>query len=64
MISLICLGDTVDHGCEAIITSETMRYGGRRVAYRGDHMKCPQHPDVNPNVIHRSDGLRGSFFAE
>ncbi len=55
MIDLIRLGDTTDHGGEVITASETMRYGGRRVARKGDLVKCPLHPDVNPNVILEGD---------
>jgi uncharacterized Zn-binding protein involved in type VI secretion len=55
MIDLIRLGDTTDHGGEVITASETMRYQGVRVARRGDEVKCPQHPEVNPNVILEGD---------
>ena len=51
MIDRIRLGDTTDHGGEVITASETMRYKGVRVARKGDNVKCPQHPDVNPNLI-------------
>ncbi|ALL68862.1 hypothetical protein K788_0000129 [Paraburkholderia caribensis MBA4] len=51
MIDLIRLGDPTDHGGEVIAASDTMRYGGRRVARKGDQVTCPLHPDVNPNVI-------------
>jgi uncharacterized Zn-binding protein involved in type VI secretion len=43
-IDLILLADTTDHGGEVITASETMRYGGRRVALEGDHVTCPLHP--------------------
>ncbi|MEC5403980.1 PAAR domain-containing protein [Paraburkholderia sp. MPAMCS5] len=33
-----------------------MRYQGIRVARQGDEVKCPQHPDVKPNVILEGDG--------
>ena len=52
---MVRLGDSTDHGGEVITASETMRYGGRRVARKGDHVECPQHPDVNPNVIVEGD---------
>ena len=55
MIDLIRLGDANDHGGEVITASDTMRYGGRRVARRGDQVTCPLHPDVNPNVILEGD---------
>ena len=55
MIDLIRLGDTTDHGGEVITASDTMRYGGRRVAREGDEVKCPQHPEVQPNVILEGD---------
>ncbi len=55
MINLIRLGDTTDHGGEVITASETMRYGGRRVARKGDEVSCPRHPDVKPNSIMEGD---------
>ncbi|WP_233866958.1 PAAR domain-containing protein [Paraburkholderia adhaesiva] len=55
MIDLIRLGDTTDHGGEVISASETMKYGGRRVARKGDKIRCLKHPDVNPNVITEGD---------
>ena len=55
MINLIRLGDPTDHGGEVITASEAMRYGGRRVARKGDLVTCPQHPEVNPNVILEGD---------
>jgi len=55
MIDLIRLGDTTDHGGEVITASETMRYKGVRVARKGDNVTCPQHPDVNPNLILEGD---------
>jgi uncharacterized Zn-binding protein involved in type VI secretion len=54
-INLIRLGDTTDHGGEVITASDTMRYGGRRVARKGDLVTCPLHPEVNPNVILEGD---------
>jgi uncharacterized Zn-binding protein involved in type VI secretion len=39
MIDLIRLGDTTDHGGEVITASETMCYGGRRVARSSDTQK-------------------------
>ncbi|ALL71250.1 hypothetical protein K788_0001934 (plasmid) [Paraburkholderia caribensis MBA4] len=56
MIDLIRLGDTMDHGGEVITTSDTMRYGGRRVARKGDLVTCLLHPEINPNVILEGDG--------
>ncbi|WP_434112959.1 PAAR domain-containing protein [Paraburkholderia caffeinilytica] len=55
MIDLIRLGDTTDHGGEVITASEAMRYGGRRVARKGDLVRCQKHPDVQPNVILEGD---------
>jgi len=55
MIDLILLGDATDHGGEVITASETMRYGGRRVARKGDLVTCPLHPDVHPNLILEGD---------
>ncbi|MFP3569724.1 PAAR domain-containing protein [Paraburkholderia sp. SIMBA_030] len=54
-MNLIRLGDTTDHGGEVITASETMRYGDRRVARKGDEVTCPQHPDVKPNLILEGD---------
>ena len=50
-MNLIRLGDTTDHGGEVITASETMRYCGRRVARKGDRVNCPQHAEVQSNVI-------------
>ncbi|TDY22478.1 putative Zn-binding protein involved in type VI secretion [Paraburkholderia sp. BL6665CI2N2] len=55
MIDLIRLGDTTDHGGEVITASEVMRYGGVRVARKGDEVTCPLHPEVVPNVIVEGD---------
>ncbi|WP_423381213.1 PAAR domain-containing protein [Burkholderia sp. LMG 32019] len=55
MINLIRLGDTTDHGGEVITASDTVRYAGVRVARKGDKVKCPLHPDVNPNLILEGD---------
>jgi len=55
MIDLIRLGDTTDHGGAVVTASETMRYKGVSVARKGDEVKCPQHPGVNPNVILEGD---------
>lgn len=55
MISLVRLSDTTDHGGEVITASETMRYSGRCVARKGDLVHCPQHPEVNPNLICEGD---------
>ena len=55
MIDLIRLNDTTDHGGEVVTASDTMRYRGRRVARKGDRVTCPQHPDVQPNVIIEGD---------
>ncbi|MGE8165229.1 PAAR domain-containing protein [Paraburkholderia sp. NPDC080076] len=55
MIDLIRLGDTTDHGGEVITASQTMRYAGRRVARVGDLVKCPLHPEVQPNMILEGD---------
>ena len=55
MINLIRPGDATDDGGEVIIASEMMRYGGVPVARKGSHVKCSQHPDVNPNVILEGD---------
>jgi uncharacterized Zn-binding protein involved in type VI secretion len=54
-MDLIRLGDTTDYGGEVITASESMRYGGRRVARKGDEVSCPRHPDVKPNVIMEGD---------
>ena len=55
MIDLIRLGDATDHGGKVISASRTMDFDGKAVARKGDHVKCPQHPDVNPNVILEGD---------
>jgi uncharacterized Zn-binding protein involved in type VI secretion len=55
MINFIRLSDATDHGGEVVTASETMRIGGRRVARKGDQVDCPQHPDVQPNLIVEGD---------
>ncbi|WMY07415.1 PAAR domain-containing protein [Paraburkholderia phenoliruptrix] len=55
MVDLVRLNDSTDHGGEVITASETMRYGGRRVARKGDLVTCPLHPEVNPNLIVEGD---------
>ncbi|SIT50598.1 conserved hypothetical protein [Paraburkholderia piptadeniae] len=55
MIDFIRLGDSTDHGGEVITASETMRYGGRRVARKGDAVTCPLHLDINPNLLLEGD---------
>lgn len=54
-MDLIRLGDTTDHGGEVITASYTMDYEGRRVARKGDHVLCPLHPKVQPNLILEGD---------
>jgi uncharacterized Zn-binding protein involved in type VI secretion len=55
MIDFIRLGDATDHGGEVTTASDTMRYGGRCVARKGDLVECPQHSRVQPNVILEGD---------
>jgi uncharacterized Zn-binding protein involved in type VI secretion len=55
MIDLIRLGDTTDHDGEVITASETMRYQGVGVARKGDEVKCPQPPQVQPNLVLEGD---------
>lgn len=55
MIDLIHLCDSTDHGGEVITASDTMHYGGRRVARKGDLVTCPLHPAINPNLIIEGD---------
>lgn len=54
-MNLIRLGDSTDHGGKVITASETMRFDGRFVARKGDRITCPEHPDVQPNVIEEGD---------
>jgi uncharacterized Zn-binding protein involved in type VI secretion len=51
MINLMRLGDTTNHGGEVLNTSNTMRYGGRRLAREDDHVKFPQHAELELNLI-------------
>ncbi|WP_175241112.1 PAAR domain-containing protein, partial [Burkholderia cenocepacia] len=51
MMNLIRIGDSTDHGGKVETGSTTMRFDGRYVARKGDHVSCPQHPSVSPNVI-------------
>jgi uncharacterized Zn-binding protein involved in type VI secretion len=55
MINLIRIGDDTDHGGKVITASSTMRFDGRFVARKGDQVSCPQHPDIQPNVIEEGD---------
>lgn len=55
MINLIRLGDTTDHGGEVMSASHNMRYDGIPVARKGDEVRCPQHPEVHPNLIIEGD---------
>lgn len=55
MIDAIRLGDTTDHVGEVITASTTMKIGGRPVARKGDEIRCPEHPDVQPNLITEGD---------
>jgi uncharacterized Zn-binding protein involved in type VI secretion len=57
MINFIRLGDTTDHGGEVLTASETMRFGGRRVARKGDEvtpLNLPSPRIVNPAVNART----------
>jgi uncharacterized Zn-binding protein involved in type VI secretion len=55
MLNAIRLGDSTDHGGEVITASTTMRLRGKGVARKGDRIKCPKHPDIDPNVIEEGD---------
>ncbi|WP_103706574.1 PAAR domain-containing protein [Paraburkholderia eburnea] len=55
MLNVIRLGDTTDHDGEVITASEVMMIQGKGVARKGDRIRCPKHPDVNPNVIEEGD---------
>jgi len=55
MMNLIRVGDDTDHGGKVITGSSTMRFDGRFVARKGDEVTCPQHPDVEPNLIEEGD---------
>ncbi|WP_321817045.1 MULTISPECIES: PAAR domain-containing protein [unclassified Paraburkholderia] len=55
MLNIIRLGDTTDHDGEVITSSEVMRIQGNGVARKGDRIRCPKHPHVDPNVIEEGD---------
>lgn len=55
MSDFIGLGDATDHGGKVITASETADYDGVPLARKGDRIECPQHPDVDPNVIIEGD---------
>ncbi|TCW78649.1 hypothetical protein C5O80_30505 [Burkholderia sp. SRS-46] len=55
MIDLVRIGDNTDHGGKVETGSTNMRFDGRYVARKGDHVSCPQHPDVSPNLIEEGD---------
>ena len=47
MIDLILIGDVTDHGGKVINATETMHYGGRRVARKGVAATSPLPPDIS-----------------
>lgn len=55
MMNLIRLGDATDPGGEVITASETMRIKSIAVARIRDQVTCPQHPQVQPNLIVEGD---------
>ncbi|MBJ9617709.1 PAAR domain-containing protein [Burkholderia multivorans] len=55
MLNAIRMGDSTDHGGEVVEASRIMKINGRGVARKGDKIRCPIHPDVNPNVIEEGD---------
>ena len=55
MMNLTRVGDDADHGGKVITGSSQMRFDGRFVARNGDEVSCPQHPDVQPNLIVEGD---------
>jgi uncharacterized Zn-binding protein involved in type VI secretion len=55
MMNLIRVDDDTDHGGKVLTGSTTMQYEGRFVARKGDHVSCPRHHDVSPNVIEEGD---------
>jgi uncharacterized Zn-binding protein involved in type VI secretion len=48
---IIRIGDRTDHGGEVITGSDTMEFGGKKVARVGDLVRCPREGHgVNPIV--------------
>lgn len=50
-INMIRIGDSKHHGGKVETGSSSTKFDGRYVARKGDHVSCPQHPDVSPNII-------------
>jgi uncharacterized Zn-binding protein involved in type VI secretion len=55
MMNLIRLDDELNNGGNVTSASETMKFGGRKVARKGDRVVCKKHPGVVPNVIEQGD---------
>ncbi|WP_084687963.1 PAAR domain-containing protein [Paraburkholderia oxyphila] len=55
MTAFIRLGDKTDHGGVVITASENLSYDHIPLARKGDHIRCPKHPEVDPNVIEEGD---------
>ncbi|WP_321929960.1 PAAR domain-containing protein [Paraburkholderia guartelaensis] len=55
MMNLIRLDDELDNGGKVIDASETMKFEGRRVARKGDKVRCEKHLGFVPNVIEEGD---------
>ncbi len=55
MPDFIRLGDATDHGGEVVTASKHLSYGDIALARKGDQLKCPQHPEVHPNIIEEGD---------
>jgi uncharacterized Zn-binding protein involved in type VI secretion len=54
-MNLIRLDDELNNGGKVVGASETMKFDGRRVARKGDKVRCGKHPGVAPNVIEEGD---------
>lgn len=55
MMDLIRLDDELNNGGKVISASNEMEFDGRRVARKGDKVRCEKHPGVAPNVIEEGD---------
>lgn len=54
-MDIIRRGDFTDHGGKAITAAETADYDGIPLAHKGDLIKCPLHPEAQPNLIVEGD---------
>jgi uncharacterized Zn-binding protein involved in type VI secretion len=55
MMNLVRLDDDLSNGGKVISASLSMGFDGRRVARKGDKVRCLKHPGLVGNVIEEGD---------